>query len=165
MGTMDDLLASVASENGKALNAFDCPLLEPGHPPLSMSSDMTAWNVVLDNSETEFPTHANRWGLAATAGAHRQMHTDANGFATYVQVKTGMELWIVARPREFNYAEFSIILNLVDLHHANGLIPDSYLLEAILLMPGSQLYVDLYGIMDCLITLPPAICVLAHLML
>lgn len=146
-GTIDDLLESVASRNGKSINALDFPLPELPHPPLAMSSDMVAWNEILNDSQPQFPTPATRWGLAATAGAHHRMHTDANSFSTYIQVKTGMKLWIVACPKGSDFANFADFLNIIHFHDSDGLdnpdlsdYKDQYRLEAMLLLPGSQLY-------------------------
>jgi hypothetical protein len=76
------------------------------------------------------------------------MHTDANGFSTYIQVKTGMKLRIVARPKGSDFADFADFLNIIHFHDSDGLdnpdLPDykdQYRLEVMLLLPGSQLYV------------------------
>jgi hypothetical protein len=106
---------------------------------------MKAWSdtiaLPLWNKTVEFPTHEMRWGLAATRGAQHLWHTDAEGVATTIEVKTGSKWWFVARPKEGT----NNILNLVDVDvknwtydpaASNANLWDS---EAILLLPGMKL--------------------------
>ncbi|KAF8228271.1 hypothetical protein L208DRAFT_1050222, partial [Tricholoma matsutake] len=115
-------------------------------------------------SQPQFPTPATRWGLAATAGAHHRMHTNANSFSTYIQVKTGMKLWIVACPKGSDFANFANFLNIIHFHDSDGLdnpdlsdYKDQYRLEAMLLLPGSQLNMH-PGTPHTVITITPSIC-------
>lgn len=90
---------------------------------------------------------ANRWGLAATAGAFHTFHIDCNGLGTSIEVKTGRKWWIVARPKDLSCLDDLININkVVDIVAEDMFMPEGWMLEAILLEPGTQLYViDIVG--------------------
>jgi hypothetical protein len=77
------------------------------------------------------------WGLAATAGAMSYFHIDANGLATWIDVKTGSKYWILAKPKKpLNFAAISLFTDRYDQEAVNQ---DKWDLEAVLLLPGSRL--------------------------
>jgi hypothetical protein len=104
---------------------------------------MVAWNERIgQRGSPEYPTTANRWGLAATAGALHRFHVDCNGLGTSVEVKTGTTWWIVARPKDLSCLDDLLDINkLVAFTAEDVSIPEGWMLEAILLEPGTQLYV------------------------
>ncbi|KAH6907044.1 hypothetical protein BKA70DRAFT_1428552 [Coprinopsis sp. MPI-PUGE-AT-0042] len=46
-----------------------------------------------------YPAEHMRWGLVAYNGALHYLHIDADGFGTWLEVKCGSKLWVIARPR------------------------------------------------------------------
>lgn len=67
---------------------------------------------------------------------------DCNGLGTSVEVKTGTTWWIVARPKDLSCLDDLLDINkLVAFTAEDVSIPEGWMLEAILLEPGTQLYV------------------------
>lgn len=79
-----------------------------------------------------------RWGLCATKGASHLWHIDSNGFGTFIDVKTGQKLWIMAHPKEGRtFADITLFLgDGYQLEEPNEGLWD---LEAILLEPGTRM--------------------------
>jgi hypothetical protein len=150
------LLECSQKENGrggKILNALQFPMPEEGLGANPFSTDSVAWCGTKgwrDCNDLELPPTADiRWGLAATAGALHWWHIDSDGFGTYIDVKTGMKWWIVARPKQAtlqrlcheDYAQFAR----TDLFSTSDFQLEDpctsvWDVEAVLLTPGSRLY-------------------------
>jgi hypothetical protein len=140
-------------EDGKVLNALHFPKAEAGLGEDPFSTDSEAWNRTkgwtdCDDSASP-PTGDIRWGLAATTGALHWWHIDSDGFGTYIDVKTGLKWWIVAKPKktisfqgssQYDFSEFASI-DLFTQSEYDVEAPCSFLwdLEAILLSPGTRL--------------------------
>lgn len=96
--------ARLENERGKSLNALEFPLPESDFRPLPFSSETYAWRttngMMLCGSNSEpFPVRDLRWGLVATSGAHHWLHIDSDGFGTFLDVKVGIKLWLLGRPK------------------------------------------------------------------
>jgi hypothetical protein len=147
----EDLIKSHESPRGKILNALDFPLPLNPHPHLFVASELYAWVETQDNigCEQEYPTASSRWGLAATAGAFSKWHIDCDGFATYVQTKVGAKWWVVIGPPVGQPAcSFAAWRAMFVIHDEdNNTNPFARLkelgfrIEAICLIPGTELYV------------------------
>lgn len=152
-GTLRQLLDCSKMEDGKVLNALHFPKAEAGLGEDPFSTDSEAWNRTkgwtdCDDSASP-PTGDIRWGLAATTGALHWWHIDSDGFGTYIDVKTGLKWWIVAKPKktisfqgssQYDFSEFASI-DLFTQSEYDVEAPCSFLwdLEAILLSPGTRL--------------------------
>jgi hypothetical protein len=109
IGTPHDLLRSHRDGNGmgKILNALEFPMSYPppeNAPLQGLASDVEAFQNTAGmrccSVNEAFPFSSMRWGLGATADAYHTFHLDCDGFATYLNVKTGAKWWIVATPKE-----------------------------------------------------------------
>jgi hypothetical protein len=68
-GVPADLLESFNDLNGKILNALDFLQHTADHPPLSVASDLVAFQAMAcRGSKDEYPTSNMCWGIAATQG-------------------------------------------------------------------------------------------------
>lgn len=115
------------------------------HFSSKFASDVEAFYGTLDmptcHRDTLYPSQSMRWGLAATSHAHHLWHIDCNGFATVIKVKTGLKWWVVGRPK--SSSTFSSISCYLDNYELDSINDSKWDLEAILLLPGSTLYVSL----------------------
>jgi hypothetical protein len=141
-GTTEDLVRAHTSPNGKILNALDFPLPFAQHPPASIGSNYVAWKCTnaMPGILNEFPASSSKWGLAATAGAYHGFHIDCDGFATYIDCISGSKWWVIARPVEkTNFIKFTKIIDLLEYVRTEGEEGGNYILEAVLLTPGTRL--------------------------
>ena len=141
-GTTADLVQAHGSQYGKILNALDFPLPYATNPPTSIASNIKAWQrtVAKLGCDQDYPAAACRWGLAATSGAYHGFHIDCDGFGTYIEPLTGNKWWIIAKPPQGE--DFSIFACTDDLFRfvsTDGLADQGYILEAVLLTPGTRL--------------------------
>ncbi|KAH6901004.1 hypothetical protein BKA70DRAFT_1437233 [Coprinopsis sp. MPI-PUGE-AT-0042] len=95
------------------VNALTFPL-PPGLRPeqeFPFSSEHIAWLRTLGNHFcfSPYPTSSTRWSLVAFNGALHYFHIDSDGFGTWVEVKTGLKLWVVARPKDGSIPSFQDI--------------------------------------------------------
>jgi hypothetical protein len=142
-GTLNMLLQC---KDRKALNVLDIPMPEGTHSAEDFSSDNAAWWEMLQSpwnvdSTAERPTADMRWGLCATTGAGHTFHMDSDGFGTYIEVITGVKVWLVVRPKDCetgDYSEFRRIdkfmgedFDLLDVGECS--------VEAVILTPGTRL--------------------------
>ena len=138
---------------GKVLNALHFPMPEEGLGANPFSTDSVAWCGTKgwqDCNNLELPPTADiRWGLAATAGALHWWHIDSDGFGTYIDVKTGMKWWIVARPKQAtlqslchdDFAQFARTdIFMSSNYQMEKPCTSMWDLEAVLLTPGTRLY-------------------------
>lgn len=144
-----DLVHAAESNNEhpqKILNALAFPDTWAGITSASYSSNFYACSRVIGHEgylPRPFPIGDFRWGLAATSGAFNRWHIDSDGFGTFVEPISGAKWWFMARPIDslapdmFNSTGF-LMNEDWDLDMAgNGV----FAVEAILLEPGSMLYV------------------------
>lgn len=54
-----------------------------------------------DGSVSEDFEALRRWGLFHSAGYHTLAHKDADGYCTFVQVETGLKMWVLIRPEGY----------------------------------------------------------------
>jgi hypothetical protein len=127
--------------NGKILNVLDLPIAIVSSSPKGLSSDQVAFQHTLQapmcTKWVEYPVVEMVWGLAATVGAVSYFHIDANGFGTWIDVKTGSKYWILAKPKKpLDFAAVSLFTDHYDQEDTNM---HKWDLEAVLLLPGSRL--------------------------
>jgi len=94
-------------------------------------------------------THYHPQVLAATTGALHWWHIDSDGFGTYIDVKTGLKWWIVAKPKKtisfqgsshYDFSEFaSTDLFTQSEYEVEAPSTSIWDLEAVLLSPGTRL--------------------------
>ncbi|KAF8183454.1 hypothetical protein BJ912DRAFT_928211 [Pholiota molesta] len=145
-GTLNMLLQC---KDRKALNVLDIPMPEGTHSAEDFSSDNAAWWEMLQSpwnvdSTAERPTADMHWGLCATTGAGHTFHMDSDGFGTYIEVITGVKVWLVVRPKDCE-TDF----DLLDIGECS--------VEAVILTPGTRLYMC-PGTMHAAYTSENAIC-------
>lgn len=138
---MDLLLSHRAGDKGSILNALDLPLPGAPHFPLKIASDVQAFNSTLDmpscGRDVLYPVPSMKWALAATTGAHHAWHIDCNGFGTVIDVQAGYKWWVVAEEKTVgDFASISLFLDNFSVDKVNE---HKWLIEAILLAPGSRL--------------------------
>jgi hypothetical protein len=108
----------------------------------SFSSEYYAWLLTLGNTFCfgDYPTSHMRWGLVAFNGALHYFHIDSDGLGTWVEVKCGLKLWVIARPKDDKVPSFSDIDAFLK-NIGEGTCPnsDSWIVEAVVLEPGSRL--------------------------
>jgi hypothetical protein len=141
-GTTRELLQAHGSAKGKILNALDFPAPYDPNPPSSIASSYVAWKRThgLPGCFQEFPASSSKWGLAATTGAYHGFHIDCDGFATYIDCVAGSKWWVIASPKQLHYTStFACIDDLFDYISREGDGGVDYVLEAILLRPGTRL--------------------------
>lgn len=113
----------------------------------SVSSDLHAWFTTKRlpdcGSGLPLPGDDIRWGLAAVSGALHWFHIDSDGFATFIDVKTGGKLWVVAKPKRSRYAETKafarIDMFLPKQFDISDPCIDHWDLEAVFLQNGTRL--------------------------
>jgi hypothetical protein len=140
IGTLLDV-KEAHDKQGKILNVLDLPIAIASSSPKGLSSDRVAFQRTLQapmcKKRVEYPVVEMVWGLAVMAGAMSYFHIDANGLATWIDVKTGSKYWIVAKPKKpFDFAAISLFTDGYDQEAVNE---DKWDLEAVLLLPGSRL--------------------------
>jgi hypothetical protein len=141
-GTLQDLLD--CHRGGlKIINGLDFPMTSAPHPPTAVASDLAAFIATIDlpfcGRDIGFPVMSSRWGLAAVTGACHLWHTDCNGFGTYIDTQAGFKWWVMARPKQpSDFSSTSLFTEQVTLDGPNGNV---WILEAVLLTPGSRLSV------------------------
>jgi hypothetical protein len=139
-GTLRDLL-ECHEKDLKIVNGLDFPMMTALHPPAAIASCLAAFVETLDlplcSRSITFPMAGTRWGLAATAGAHHLWHIDCDGFGTYIDTQAGSKWWVVARPKQSSdFSSISLFTSTFEVDKTNE---DLWILEAILLLPGSRL--------------------------
>jgi hypothetical protein len=89
---------------------------------------------------TPYPASHTRWGLVAFDGALHYLHIDSDGFGTWIEVKSGLKLWVIARPKDGTVPSFT------DIHAFLGWIGEGkspnrerWIVEAVVLAPGTRL--------------------------
>ena len=128
----------------KTVNALDLPLPEGLRPAkrLSCASDLDAWIGTRTGvfGSVPYPYRHMHWGLMAFAGAVHYTHIDADGFGTWVEVKCGYKLWIIARPKNKSKGSFFDINTFVK-DFKLGTKPNTarWSYEAVVLGPGTRL--------------------------
>ena len=130
------------SASGKILNALDFPSPFAPNPPSSIASNYVSWKRTHGKSgcSQEFPASSSKWGLAATTGAYHGFHIDCDGFATYIDCVAGSKWWVVARHKDLeDMWGCSTIDELVEYTSSEGNSGEDYVLEAVLLKPGTRL--------------------------
>jgi hypothetical protein len=120
--------------------------MPPGLRPeqhFPFSSDFFAWLRTLGNPFCygPYPVSDVRWGLVAFNGALHYFHVDSDGFGTWVEVKYGLKLWVIARPKSGgapSFTEIDAFLSSIGV----GRSPNCELwdLECVVLEPGTRLY-------------------------
>lgn len=147
---MAQLLESSKSKNGKVLNALNFPLPLKSVEPTTFSSDAHAMHHTLNDVGWRHgmapPTGDIRWGVASTKGAWHGWHIDSDGNGTFIIVIYGAKWWIVARPTtvggsKWDFRQFANIDFLMnDLFDPDKPCSGLWTLEAILLVPGTEMY-------------------------
>lgn len=141
-GTLRQMLECSKLPDGKALNALQFPMGEEALARSPFSTEIEAWQATKGrpdcDGEDSMPAPHLRWGLCATKGASHLWHIDSNGFGTFIDVKTGQKLWIMAHPKEGRtFADITLFLgDDYQLEEPNEGLWD---LEAILLEPGTRM--------------------------
>ena len=145
-GRLDDLIRGDAER--RALNALDLPMEQVGLQVLPFSSlDIEAWSTVrklVNKVPLSMPLADLRWALAATTGALHWWHIDSDGFGTFISVKTGEKLWIVARSKDRTsknrFADIGLFVN--EPYIVEGINSELWDIEAVLLRAGDTLCVS-----------------------
>jgi hypothetical protein len=126
------------------VNALNLPL-PPGlraEQGLPFSDEHVAWLRTLGNlcCFAPYPTSDTRWSLVAFNGALHYFHIDSDGFGTWVEVKTGLKLWVIARPKDDSIPSFGDIDGFLKIL-GDGKSPnrDHWILEAVVLAPNTRL--------------------------
>ncbi|KAH6915898.1 hypothetical protein BKA70DRAFT_1418816 [Coprinopsis sp. MPI-PUGE-AT-0042] len=100
-GTLRQLLEA-SKAHSKPLLVPRVPMPEGVMPILALTSDVVAWNYTFDQPwcgrRWEMPRSATKWGSAFTSNTYLPMTIAPNGFATYIEVKVGIQLVIVGTP-------------------------------------------------------------------
>ena len=129
------LLEAANTPDGKILNALEFPMgLASFDPPPKYSTDLLSLRVA--GRGIVPPTSDIRWGTAATSGACTWFHLDSNGLGVSVNLKCRLKIWFFLKDDE---GKLNVINCFEDfeLDEANG-----YQLEAVVLRPGTQMFVD-----------------------
>ena len=124
------------------MNALDFPSAFTINPPSSIASNYVAWKSTTGQPGCfqEFPASTSKWGLAATTGAFHAGHVDCEGLGTDIECVAGLKWWVVARPKKLkNAKEFASIDELFEYTSSDGDSGAEYVLEAVLLKPGTRL--------------------------
>ncbi|KAH6869620.1 hypothetical protein BKA70DRAFT_1029423, partial [Coprinopsis sp. MPI-PUGE-AT-0042] len=130
------------------VNALNLPMppgLRPEHN-FPFSSEHVAWLRTLGNSFCfdTYPTSHMRWSLVAFNGALHYLHIDSDGFGTWLEVKHGLKLWVIVRPKDGSASgpvpSFTEIDGFLKFF-GQGDLPNSdrWDVEAVVLKPGSRL--------------------------
>ena len=146
-GTPQDLIDESRNTKGKILNALELPLeFSPLTPIPKFSSDLKSWFATqrfkTNNTDTLYPTGHLRWALASLAGARTWWHIDSNGFLTFLKVMCGYKIWIVIHDERGDLIKICAFEDFVLDEVGN------YRVEAILLQPGTILYVKFASVIS-----------------
>ena len=141
------MLACSKLKNGKSVNALSLPLPLGAFNANALSTDTVAWrdgNKYNPKRVVHYPAKDMKWGLVALRGALHTTHIDAHGVGTFVEPLTGAKWWIMAVPLDHSvgFSQFADVSQFFSEHFdldksGEGL----WRLEAVLLTPGSRLYV------------------------
>ncbi|KAH6866109.1 hypothetical protein BKA70DRAFT_1454301 [Coprinopsis sp. MPI-PUGE-AT-0042] len=140
-------LSDIPIEKRPIINALNLPLT-PGLRPeqnFPFSSEHVAWLRTLGNSLcfNDYPTSHTRWSLVAFDGALHYAHIDSDGFGTWVEVKHGLKLWVIARPKKGTDEEpipsFGDINGVLRAFGVGDKPNSNWDVEAAVLEPGSRL--------------------------
>ena len=151
-GMTAHLLESHWLGNSKIFNALDFPLPYGTDPPTSVASDLSAWSALgsIRTCMPEHPLSGMQWGLACTAGAYSSFHVDSNGLSTYMDVvnQNSSKFWIVVSPKQKqpDSSALASVEKQFSFHNDSDINPQALgdiQVEAVLLTPGTQLYVNL----------------------
>jgi hypothetical protein len=133
--TTGQLLEASNAPDGKILNALQFPMgLASLDPPPKYSTDLLALRV--SGRGIVPPTSDIRWATAATPGACTWFHIDSNGLGVGSMLKCGLKIWFFLRDDEGKFRVINCFQDF-ELDEANG-----YQLEAVVLRPGTHMYVD-----------------------
>ena len=133
--TTGQLLEAANTPDGKILNTLKFPMgLASLDPPPKYSTDLLSLRVA--GREIVPPTSNIWWGTAATSGACTWFHLNSNGLGVSVNLKCRLKIWFFLKDDE---GKLNVIncFEYFELDEANG-----YQLEAVMLRPGTQMYVD-----------------------
>ncbi|KAH6871656.1 hypothetical protein BKA70DRAFT_1450930 [Coprinopsis sp. MPI-PUGE-AT-0042] len=126
------------------VNALTFPM-PPGLRPeqkFPFSSEHIAWLRTLGNHFcfAPYPTSDTRWSLVAFNGALHYFHIDSDGFGTWVEVKHGKKLWVIARPKDESIPSFDNVDGFLKIF-GDGSSPntDYWTIEAVVLGPETRL--------------------------
>jgi hypothetical protein len=101
-GTLLQIFRTSTHPDTKALNFLDLPRSKSPEIDFRLSTDSIAWDQVQGEEwcTESYLTMSVRWGICATAGAYQRPHFDGDGFGTFVYPESGMNIWMVAVPKE-----------------------------------------------------------------
>ncbi|KAH6918234.1 hypothetical protein BKA70DRAFT_1036121, partial [Coprinopsis sp. MPI-PUGE-AT-0042] len=128
----------------KNINALNLPMPSGLRPMrrFPFASDYTAWLRTQHNDMcfAFYPVEAMHWGLFAYNGALHFLHIDADGFGTWVEVKSGLKLWVVAHPKKSSDVSLVGTIDAFSKRFAGGKYPNSqWIYEAVVLGPNTRL--------------------------
>jgi hypothetical protein len=106
--------------------------------------EFVAWLQTLGNhfSFTPYLTGDMWWGLVAFNGALHYLHIDSDGFGTWVEVKCGLKLWVILRPKNGTVPSFNSIDGFLKYFgEGTSPNPEQWTCEAVVLGPGTRLWV------------------------
>ncbi|KAH6874092.1 hypothetical protein BKA70DRAFT_1449740 [Coprinopsis sp. MPI-PUGE-AT-0042] len=126
------------------VNALTLPM-PPGLRPeqqFTFSSKHITWLRTLGNHFcfAPYPTSSTRWSLVAFNSAFHYFHIDSDGFGTWVEVRRGLKLWVIARLKDESVASFGNVDGFLKVF-GKGMSPntDSWIIEAVVLGPNTRL--------------------------
>jgi hypothetical protein len=104
-GTLNQLIQS-AEGRGKPLAVTNFPMPNGPSPLSSISSDVYAWDMTIDQPwcgrRWEMPRSDLRWAEILTKNTYRSLGFSPNGFGTQIEVKGGSQLLVICQPAQFN---------------------------------------------------------------
>ncbi|KAH6869831.1 hypothetical protein BKA70DRAFT_1451693 [Coprinopsis sp. MPI-PUGE-AT-0042] len=142
--TLQDIMeySKLPLANRPIINGLTFPL-PPGLRPeqeFTFSSEHIAWLRTLGNHFcfAPYPTSSTRWSLVAFNGALHYYHIDSDGFGTWVEVRRGRKLWVIARPKDESIPSFGDIHGFLQ-SFGDGKLPneDIWIIEAMVLGPNT----------------------------
>ncbi|KAH6909845.1 hypothetical protein BKA70DRAFT_1425560 [Coprinopsis sp. MPI-PUGE-AT-0042] len=145
--TLSELLeySKTPLEQRKNINALNFPM-PPGLRPEILSAIATAYIAWLRTHHnnmcfSSYPSGQTQWGLLAYNGALHYLHIDAEGFGTWIEVKCGAKLWVIAYPPSNGQLPSLSDINAYELDSELfcGEPPEGWTLEAVVLTPGTRL--------------------------
>ena len=140
-GTLEHILAEARDPNGAIINGLSFPLPLSAIKRDKVGGDVEAWRLTeglpFCTLKVVFPTGDVRWALASTAGSRHWPHLDSNGFATFVDVLTGMKFWILFRPHLDNELEPSGSIDLFLNDFDTSVAVKTWDAELVVLTPGT----------------------------
>ena len=143
--TLEELVefSSIPLADRPIVNALDLPLT-PGCRPeqnFPFSDEFVAWVQTLRNRFCfgPYPTKDTRWNLVALNGALHYSHIDSDGFGTWIEVKHGLKLWAIIRPKDGTVSSFNDIDGILNSFGGGDEPKDDWIVEAVVLKPGDRL--------------------------